>query len=154
MPDLPTVTLDVTLSDLYKHAGLGYAGHHIAHIFCGVTSALDLTPDFPRNYRYVYQDSSFGEAEKDVDETYRRSLAIKFLSLVTQRDAFITGQAPVVFFHTSSEQEQRQHDVDQVSRTLSVLEPSQRCKPVFCAGVHDVFEVRPLRANSDALLRR
>ena len=139
MVDLPTVTLDITLTDLYKKASPRYADRRIAHVFCGVTSALALTPNFPRNRKYVYQDGAFNNvAPEDVTEETRQSLAVKFLSLVPQRDAFIAGNTPVIFFHTGISPEQRAHDIAEASETLKVVEAGQKPEAVFCNGPSDV----------------
>ncbi|KAF4448863.1 solid-state culture specific ATP-grasp domain-containing protein [Fusarium austroafricanum] len=81
--ELPTVAVDTTLSDLYRQAGPAYSDK----------------PPRSRliNRKYIYQDGPFtsnnGEpnSEKEVMAT-----AIKYLSLITQRDTFICGAGPII----------------------------------------------------------
>ncbi|UJO16895.1 hypothetical protein CLAFUW4_10158 [Fulvia fulva] len=133
MAHLPTIILDTTLSELYKQAGHDHSDTRTAHIFCGVTSALDLTPDFPRNLKYVYQESAFTDPS-DKDERFRQEMAVKHLSLVPQRDAFIAGSTPVMFFHTSRNDAKMAHDIEETNKTLSVISSDQRPEPIYSAG--------------------
>ncbi|KLU85470.1 hypothetical protein MAPG_04493, partial [Magnaporthiopsis poae ATCC 64411] len=94
---LPTVRLDTTLAELYARASPRLAGKRVAQVLSGTNSGMNLSDHFPRNSKYLYQDSPFNSADADRDEseTARRELAVKYLSLIPQRDAFITGAAPV-----------------------------------------------------------
>ncbi|KAG7421186.1 hypothetical protein DER46DRAFT_670014 [Fusarium sp. MPI-SDFR-AT-0072] len=60
--------------------------------------------------------------------------AIKYLSLVNQRDAFVCGTAPVIFFYMDGGSKKRDHDRKQVVKTLATLPDYQRPQPVFCEG--------------------
>src|ERR1700761_3704925 len=141
--NLPTIKLDQTLSDLYKRHCSSLRNKRIAHIFCGTTCAADLSADFPRNRKYVYQDSAFNDATRSSksDESVTRLLAPKYLSLVPQRDAFIAGAAPVLFFHSGRGDEDMRHDRLEAARTLEVLDAGQQPEVMFCAGPGDVAEV-------------
>ncbi|KAM0328648.1 hypothetical protein ACHAQA_005060 [Verticillium albo-atrum] len=141
MPSLPTITLDTTLTDLYRQASPQTPPRRIAQVLCGVNSAHPLSADFPRNTKYLYQDSPFNTtpaaspsspAEK---AALARDLAMKYLSLIPQRDAFITGPSPVVLFHLDAAcAAQSAHDRAEAEATVSVLDARQRPELVFCAG--------------------
>lgn len=134
--ELPKVMLDRTLSDLYRKYCPSLADQRIGHIFCGTTCAADLSDNFPRNGKYVYQDSAFNDASRfqKADSEVRKLLAPKYLSLVPQRDAFIAGDAPVLFFYSGITHDELKHDEDEAERTLAVLDKQQRPEIVFCSG--------------------
>ncbi|KAK2041765.1 hypothetical protein LZ31DRAFT_471851 [Colletotrichum somersetense] len=144
MPDLPTVTLDTTLADLYRRACPKHADKRIAQVLCGINSCAELSASVPRNAKYLYQDTPFNtvppdescsrSADKDEERQQRRLLAVKYLSLIPQRDAFISGDTPVVLFHIDETDEQKAHDRREAKRTISVLAAAQRPDLVFCAG--------------------
>lgn len=137
---LPTVKLDQTLSDLYKKHCPSWSSKQIGHIFCGVTCTSSLSDDFPANRKYIYQDSAFNDPElsSKTEGHVCKQLAPKYLSLVPQRDAFIAGNAPVLFFYSGSSTDERRHDEQEAARTLSVLEDGQRPETVFLPGPGDV----------------
>lgn len=138
--NLPTIKLDRTLTDLYEQYCPSLANKRIGHIFCGTTCAADISPDFPRNRKYIYQDGSFndpGREDKPHPEV-QRTLAPKYLSLIPQRDSFITGKAPTIFFYSSREKKDIEHDEAEAERTLSILEESQKPEAIFTAGPADV----------------
>ena len=138
MDRLPTVKLDTTLAELYRQASPKNAQKRIGQVLCGTNSALDLSDDFPRNVKYIYQDSPFNSLPKEElhedNHELRRSLAMKYLSLVPQRDAFICGKTAVILFNVDQTPEQIAHDKEEAKRTVAVLEESQRPDLVFCPG--------------------
>ncbi|KAK2053358.1 hypothetical protein LY76DRAFT_609200 [Colletotrichum caudatum] len=144
MPDLPTVTLDTTLADLYRRACPKQADKRIAQVLCGINSCAELSASVPRNAKYLYQDTPFNTvppdescsrpADGDEERRQRRQLAVKYLSLIAQRDAFISGDTAVVLFHIDETDGQKAHDRREAERTISVLAAAQRPDLVFCAG--------------------
>ena len=141
--NLPTITLDQTLAGLYRQHCPSLSTKRIAHIFSGTTCAADLSPDFPRNRKYIYQDSAFNDANRSQksDSEVQRALAPKYLSLVPQRDAFIAGDAPVIFFHSGSSEAEIKHDRDEADRTLAQLDERQKPDLIFCAGPGEITRV-------------
>ncbi|KAK3364491.1 hypothetical protein B0T25DRAFT_530339 [Lasiosphaeria hispida] len=135
---LPTIKLDTTLAELYRRASPKNANIRLGLVFCGVNSGLDLSPDFPRNTKFLYQDSPFNTVPRrelttrNVD--LQKSLAMKYLSLIPQRDAFIAGSAPVILFNMGQTTEQVEHDRREAEATISVLDRSQYPELVFCPG--------------------
>jgi hypothetical protein len=135
---LPIIKLDTTIAELYKRANPNKANTRVGWVSCGVTSGVNLTDDFPRNAKFVYQDQaiittprqklSHGTAE------LQRSHTKKYLGLISQRDAFISGDTPVIFFNLGQTPEQIEHDRREAEATISVLDPSQRLELVFCPG--------------------
>lgn len=140
---LPRIRLDRTLSDLYRQTCPSLSNTRIGFIFCGASCTTELSADFPRNKKYIYQDGTFNDvarAEKP-DSLIRRILAPKYLSLVPQRDAFITGKEPVIFFYSGRSSVEIEHDEAEAERTLSVLDESQRAEAIFCPGPGHVSRV-------------
>ncbi|KAK4442567.1 putative solid-state culture-specific atp-grasp domain protein [Podospora aff. communis PSN243] len=134
--NLPTIHLDTTLAELYRLASPSNAHLRLGLVLCGVNSALPLSPHFPRNAKYLYQDSPFNTLPPTKltpsNHPLRKSLAKKYLSLIPQRDAFIAGSdAAVILFRTPFGEE---HDRREAERTLAVLDQRQRPELVFCAG--------------------
>jgi len=141
--DLPIITLDRTLTDLYHEYCPSLSHKRIGHIYCGTTCAADISLDFPRNRKYIYQDGSFNDPlhhEKSTEEV-QRTLAPKYLSLVPQRDSFITGKAPTIFFHSDRSPAGIEHGEREAQRTLASLAESQRPEVIFAAGPGDVASI-------------
>ncbi|KHE81490.1 hypothetical protein GE21DRAFT_596 [Neurospora crassa] len=148
--NLPTIHLDTTLTDLYKLADPSTAHLRLGFVLCGVNSAIALTPSFPRNKKYLYQDSPFNNippaelkdaAASSTTTELQRSIALKYLSLIPQRDAFITGgpHTPTIFFNVSPGSAlQEAHDRHEAEATIAVLSPEQRPKLVFCSGPAEI----------------
>ncbi|KAK3354433.1 hypothetical protein B0H65DRAFT_414154 [Neurospora tetraspora] len=156
--NLPTIHLDTTLTDLYNLADPSTAHLRLGLVLCGVNSAIALTPSFPRNKKYLYQDSPFNNippaelkavaadaassssnpSRSQKTSDLQRSLALKYLSLIPQRDAFIAGggpSTPTIFFNVSpGSASQEAHDRHEAETTIAVLAPEQRPKLVFCSG--------------------
>lgn len=135
---LPKIKLDTTLAELYKRASPKSANVRLGWVSCGVTSGIDLSPGFPRNSKYIYQDQAFittpQEDLRGDNVELQRSLAKKYLSLIAQRDAFISGNAPLILFNTGQTPEQDDHDRHEAETTLSVLDPTQQPELIFCPG--------------------
>ncbi|KAL2255526.1 hypothetical protein VTK26DRAFT_3186 [Humicola hyalothermophila] len=149
---LPPVTLDTTLTELYKRASPRTAGR-LAWVSCGVTAGIDLSPSFLRNTKYTYQDQAFLTTPRETlrrdNVELQRSLSRKYLSLIPQRDAFVSGNTPVIFFHTGNTPEQVEQDRREAEETLSILDPSQRPQLIFCPGPSEI----PIREHGiDRLL--
>lgn len=152
--NLPTIRLDTTLTDLYKLADPATAHLRLGLVLCGVNSAIALSSSFPRNKKFLYQDSPFNNIPpselKDASVTnpsspnaadLQRSIALKYLSLIPQRDAFIAGgpATPAIFFNVSpGSPEQEAHDKHEAEMTLSVLSEEQRPQLVFCSGPAEI----------------
>ncbi|KAL9096631.1 MAG: hypothetical protein Q9165_001118 [Trypethelium subeluteriae] len=138
MAILPTITLDTTLTELYKRASTKKADRRIGHILTGANSGLSLSPNFPRNTKYVYQDGPFNSvptSELNEDNTkLQRSLVMKYLSLTPQHDAFISGDTVVIMFHVDDSDAQIAHDKSEAEESIENLNPQQKPRFVFCPG--------------------
>ncbi|MCJ1346483.1 hypothetical protein MMC31_004700 [Peltigera leucophlebia] len=135
---LAPITLDTTLADLYRQAKLGDVRKNIGQVFCGTSSALRLTPGLLRNAEFLYQDSSFNSTPplelNAGNQTLQRSLALKYLSLVPQRDTFVCGDTAVIRFDIGEGEEEIQHVRVEAGKTLSVLDSNQRPRIVYSSG--------------------
>lgn len=113
------------------------------------SSCTALTEDYPRNVKYLYQDSSFTtvhQSELDKNRNLQRLTAIKYLSIVPQRDAFISGNTPVVLFDVAGSD--KQHARMEAERTIEVLHPTQRPNLIFCPGPAKI----PMKENGINIL--
>ncbi|AEO64907.1 uncharacterized protein THITE_2047631 [Thermothielavioides terrestris NRRL 8126] len=139
---LPRIKLDTTFTELYKRASPKDASTRLGWISCGVSTGIDLTAGFPRNTKFVYQDQAFVKAAgpelNNGNAGLQWSLAQKYLSLIPQRDAFVSGSTPVIFFNLDRTPEQLEHDRREAEATISVLEPSQRPELIFCPGPAEI----------------
>ncbi|KAK4040381.1 hypothetical protein C8A01DRAFT_15727 [Parachaetomium inaequale] len=139
---LPTIKLDTTLAELYRQACPENAGIRLGWVSCGITSGVNLTPDFPRNTKFVYEDQVLIKAPShDLNSgntSLRRSLAKKYLSHISQRDAFISGNTPVILFNLGRTPKEAEHDRRDAEATISVLDPSQRPELIFCPGPSNI----------------
>ncbi|KAJ4261450.1 hypothetical protein NW762_006875 [Fusarium torreyae] len=131
---LPTVVLDTTLAELYSQAGSDYKDKRIGQVLSGFSALVPLSDKIPPNRKYIYQDGPFTSNGSSRTESEDTATAIKYLSLVNQRDAFICGAGPAIFFHMDASSKKRDHDQKQVIKTLATLSDTQRPQPVFCDG--------------------
>ncbi|KAH7218145.1 hypothetical protein DER44DRAFT_835364 [Fusarium oxysporum] len=115
---LPKAVLDTTLNDHYRQAGSEYRNKRIGQVLNSF-SALG----------GPFTSSKGSRTEKEDSAT-----AIKHLSLVNQRGAFVCGTAPVIFFYMDGDSKKRDHDRKQVAKTSATLPDCQRLQPVFCEG--------------------
>ena len=142
MRDLPTVVLDTTLAELYAKDG----PNRIAQVLCGTNSGIELNPNFARNIKFLYQDTAFNETPKEEltesNKDLQGSLATKYLSLVPQRDAFVSGNTPVIFFNLDQSEDQIAHDKAEAEATIKNLDPSQKPKLLFFPGPAKI-ELKP-----------
>lgn len=137
MVALPTVILDTTVVDLLRRASPQNADCTLGMVAGLASSCTALTEDYPRNVKYLYQDSPFTtirKSELDKNQNLQRLTAVKYLSIVPQRDAFISGNTPVVLFEVAGSDEQKQHARMEAERTIDVLHPTQRPNLIFCPG--------------------
>ena len=110
------------------------------------SSDLAMTSRYPRNTKYLYQDSENSKPWSTRDRTrLPRIMAIKLLSLLGQRYSFAAGNMPVVLFdpdidvdpysHRSSSSN---HARAEALRTSSVLPSHQRPQVRFIAGPEEL----------------
>jgi hypothetical protein len=144
MPNLPIIKLDMTLAELYRTGSSRTANKRIGQILGGINSTTDIGLDVPRNAKYLYQDKAFNTTLDDSPATpgteavVRRELSMKYLSLIPQRDAFISGDTPVIFFRTGAGNKRLGHDIEEIESTIAVLDPAQRPRVVICASPDDI----------------
>ncbi|KAI0424121.1 hypothetical protein F5Y09DRAFT_325322 [Xylaria sp. FL1042] len=141
---LPTVTLDATLTDLYRRAGPTYAHKRIAQVMGPVHSAIQLTSKILRNVKYTVQDSAFNDPAAREDGAFeisteaRRELAISYVALVGQRDGFLSGDTLVIMFDSEVAGTPDFHDEMEAKKTMAVLSENQRPRLLFCSGYEDI----------------
>lgn len=138
---LPTIKLDTTLTELYKLASPRSSNKHLAHIHSLANCCVALGPHVPRNKKFIYQDGVFASTPlgdlKLSNTNFRRSLSIKYMSIVPQRDTFISGDSTVIFFDIdSNEIQQTAHSRQEIETTMAVLEMSQKPRLIHCPGPH------------------
>lgn len=140
--ELPTVKLDTTLTDLFKLARPRSAHKQLAYIHGMTHCGVGLIPCVQRNTKFLYQDSCFVKTpQKDLTDkntTLRDSLVVKFLNVIPQRDAFITGDSTVLFFGASTDLNNMTHDKHEVQSTMAVLDKSQKPRLVYCPGPSEI----------------
>lgn len=130
MQELPQVTLDTTLAELYAQGSGEADKKRIAMVLCAANSEIAPTASLARNTKYLYQDSTFStkpksaspEQEKDI----QRAVAVKYLSLVPQHDAFAAGKMPVVLFNLDNSEGHKAHSKQEAEKTLCILATDQR----------------------------
>ena len=139
MPDLPPIKLDTTLASLYRKNSGDAVQPSIALVACVVNSEMDLNSNIPRNTKYIYLDRAFNSLPMDqsASSDYRRTqrqCAVKYLSLIAQRDAFISGDMTVIIFNTDQSDERTSHSRKEAEKTMSELDPTQRPRLLFLPG--------------------
>ncbi|KAM5357144.1 hypothetical protein ACJZ2D_016566 [Fusarium nematophilum] len=124
----------MTLADLYCQAGSSYTDKRIGQVLSGFSAAVALGPRVPANRKYIYQDGPFTSSDDEPSHADGAKTGVKYLSLINQRDAFICGASPAIFFHMDASPQRRRHDQKQVVKTLAALSDAQRPSLVFCDG--------------------
>lgn len=138
-PKLPTITLDTTLAELYCIAGIKDAHRRLAQVMCPVNSAVQLSADIPRNVKYLYQDGAFNaplieDGVNTLGREPKQELAINYIAVVAQRDAFLSGTGAVILFDMGESQEEKAHGRREAERTFSALPEKQRPNLSFYSG--------------------
>ncbi|KAI4141922.1 MAG: hypothetical protein LQ341_003382 [Variospora aurantia] len=141
MHGLPHITLDTTLAELYSRGCPEAQGGKIAKALFVASSEVAPTTKFARNRKFLYQDPTFSSTPNDSSleqqREVRRSILIGYLSLVPQRDAFATGNMPVVLFG-SDESGSSARSQKEAEMTMSVLTEGQRPNLMFFPGPKEV----------------
>ena len=141
MQDLPSVTLDTTLGELYSKSSGADSTDRIALVLSAANSEIDLSAHVPRNRKYLYQDSTFSQASKELlSENYeklQRQAAVKYLSLVPQHDAFASGM-PVILFKLDKSDAEEGLSLKEATETVKILSPAQRPRLLFFSGPKDI----------------
>ena len=136
---LPRITLDTTLADLYHRAGVRTADKRIGQVLCGTNLGATLSEVFPRNNKYIYQDTPFNnippyEELNDDDRDPVPESEREYVFMIPQRDAFVCGDMPVILFNADQPPEDVEQDRQETERTMDVLDPKQRPTLIFCSG--------------------
>ena len=135
MQDLPQVTLDTTLAELYDRGDPERNGGRVALSLSLVSSEFAISSEMARNTKYLYQFAAFsstaGENPTEQQKDIQRDTAIKFLSLTPQRDAFVAGNMPVIFCNIDNSGERMLHGKVDAKRTISSLTAAQRPRLLF-----------------------
>ncbi|MCJ1333832.1 hypothetical protein MMC10_010538 [Thelotrema lepadinum] len=136
---LPTITLDTTLSELYRRAGGSTADTTIGQVLCGTNLGVSLSEVFPRNTKYIYQATPFNnippfEELNDDDRDPLPQSEREYVSMIPQRDAFVCGNMPVVLFNADTFPEDVERDRQEAEKTIEVLDPKQQPTLIFCPG--------------------
>ncbi|KAL8725475.1 MAG: hypothetical protein Q9181_006406 [Wetmoreana brouardii] len=135
--DLPQITLDTTLAELYDKGNPPCGKERVALLLCCVNSEIAPTSKLGRNTKYLYQESTFNTTPLDVSsdrqEEIRRLVAIKHLSVIPQYDAFVAGNMPVIFLNPDPDglATASNHGRKEAERTMSSLGTVQRPKLLF-----------------------
>ena len=136
---LPMIHLDTTLADLYRRAGAQTADKRIGQVLCGTNLGMTLSEVFPRNNKYIYQDTPFNnippyEELNDDDRDPVPESEREYVFMIPQRDAFVCGDMPVILFNADQPPEDVEQDRQEAERTVDVLDPNQRPTLIFCPG--------------------
>ena len=145
MANIPPVTLDTTLAELYQEDGADDRRSCIAMVLAAASSEVDPTSRLARNRKYLYQDSTFSTTPESIPPRQRkeiqRATAIKYLSLVSQHDAFAAGNMPVILFDPDSGEETATHSREEAKKTMDALIESQRPNMLFFPGPREISMV-------------
>lgn len=141
------VKLDVTLAELYHIDDDEIDSPHAPVLVNAFPSSdLAMTSRYPRNTKYLYQDSENSKPWSSSDRTrLPRIMAIKLLSLLGQRYTFAAGDMPVILFDPDVDVDPHglrspsgNHAKAEALRTSSILHLHQRPQLRFIAGPEDL----------------
>ena len=135
MQGLPQITLDTTLGELYAQGGREGDERRIAMVLCAANSEIAPTSRLARNTKYLYQDSSFSTTPKYISfeqqKDIQRAVAVKYLSLIPQHDAFAAGNMPVILFNLDSSEGNTARSKEEAEKTMCSLTTLQRPTILF-----------------------
>lgn len=138
MQELPQVTLDTTLGELYARGSDEADGRRIAMVLCAANSVIAPTSSLARNTKYLYQDSTFSTIPKSTsleqEKEIQCAVAVKYLSLVPQHDAFAAGKMPVILFNLDNVEGNTAHSKEEAEKTICSLTTPQRPTLLFFPG--------------------
>lgn len=138
MQELPLVTLDTTLAELYTRTSSKNTKDQMALVLSAANSVVAPSSQYARNTKYLYQDSTFSSTPVDVDSEQineiQRDVAVKYLSLVPQHDAFAAGNMAVILFDLDSPGGGTPRSRNEAEKTISSLTTSQRPTLLFFPG--------------------
>lgn len=139
----PQVTLDTTLAELYARDSSENHGGKIALVLCAANSEISPTLQLTRNSKYLYQDSTFSTIPEHLStekhKEIQRLVAIKYLSLVPQHDAFAAGKMPVILFDPDAGGKKTSYSKDQVEKTMDSLTTQQRPTILFFSSPKQIL---------------
>lgn len=142
MHNLPPIRLDTTLAELYAKDCTECEQGQIAIVLCAANSDVAPTSKFARNTKFLYQDSTFSStpegASPHQDRELQRTVAVKYLSLVPQHDAFAAGNMPVILFNLDSSEASTNRSQDEALQTISSLIPLQRPRLLFFSSPEQI----------------
>ena len=143
MQALPEITLNTTLGDLYARGNQEKSNKRIAMVLCAANSEVAPTSRLARNTKYLYQDSTFSttpeSSSAEQQREIQRSLAIKYLSLVPQHDAFAAGNMPVILFNLDGSEGNTTRSKEEAKKTIRNLTASQRLNLLFFPGPRQIL---------------
>ncbi|KAL8653801.1 MAG: hypothetical protein Q9210_001883 [Variospora velana] len=142
---MPQIKLDTTLKELYDQNGSYGPQGQIAMVLCAASSEIAPTSKLVRNSKYLYQDSTFGSTSLHISseehEKLRRAVAIKYLSLVPQHDAFAAGNMSVILFDPHGSAKHTARGKKEADNTMRTLVEEQRPNMLFFAGPGEISMV-------------
>ncbi|KAL9014499.1 MAG: hypothetical protein Q9173_000847 [Seirophora scorigena] len=137
---LPQVILDTTLGELYGQED-GPEGR-IALALSATCSEIAPSSKVKRNSKFLYVNSLFCSTPPNYSREERAklqpTLAIRYLSVVPQRDAFCAGCLPVIMFDPDSSGPETGHGKVEAKKTMSNLTADQRPKLLDFAGPEEI----------------
>jgi len=135
MHSLPPIRLDTTLAELYAQDSTERGQGQIALVLCAANSDVAPTSNLARNTKFLYQDSTFSStsegASPSEERELQRTVAVKYLSLVPQHDAFAAGNMHVILFNLDSSEACTARGKEEALQTISSLIPLQRPRLLF-----------------------
>ncbi|KAL8998185.1 MAG: hypothetical protein Q9188_006156 [Gyalolechia gomerana] len=146
-PKVPEITLDTTWEQLYAQDGSTERTAQIANLFAFAGSDMPRGRKVAPNTKFLYQDRTFITAPNCTSLQQYREIqldsAIKYLSLLPQRDSFVAGNMPVILFNVDASEGLIAHSKDEAEKTIISLQVEQRPRLMFFGGP----EQMPLREN-------
>lgn len=142
---MPQIKLDTTLKELYDLDSSNGPQGQIAMVLCAASSEIAPTSKLVRNSKYLYQDSTFSSTSLHVSpeehDKLRRAVAVKYLSLVPQHDAFAAGNMSVILFDPYGSGKPTARGKEEAENTMNTLVEEQRPNMLFFAGPGEISMV-------------
>lgn len=141
--ELPQVTLDTTLAELYARGNSKDNKGQIALVLCAANSEIAPSSMLARNTKFLYQDSTFITTPESVgfeqQKEIQRAVAVRYMSLVPQHDAFAAGNMPVILFDLDISGEETSHSKQEAEKTVKSLTTLQRPRLLFFPGPKQIL---------------
>jgi len=130
MQELSQITLDTILKELYARDSGKTDRKQVAIVLDAANSEIASTSKFARNTKYLYQNSTFSTTLLFISLEQKKNIqcliAVKYLLLVLQYNAFAADKISVILFNLDNLEENTVYSKQEIEKTICSLTTLQK----------------------------